>query len=326
MATLNGYYVFVTDESLNRSTKIPQHPVEKGLPLTDSVRSEPKTLSISGKIVNTEKDEASDIIAQIEKLRTSGSLIKYIGRNTAGNFMIKSFDTSHPNTVWGGAEFSMELVEVRTAKSAYDPNKQKKEEKTEHKNNPVLEVGAKVVFKGGSVYVSSDAKKAAANRERQTCKITKISTKSWSVHQYHLISTEKKYPHNVYGWVDKANIEGTTGTPTKTGSVTNAGIQQVTPNKSTVKLWALKTTSKEVTIDYVGTKDGAKTLKLTIDGKQCVKTYDSSLQIYVYFLFSAVKTEKTNSKLYTKAYRCYVPKGATMYCTADDYKKVQGGK
>ena len=239
MATINGIYVFVEDENVGYSSTIPQHPVEKGLPITDNVRNEPITLSISGKIVDTSQYKAATILSKLQALRKGGSLIKYIGRNVMGNFMIKSLDTSHPNTNWGGADFDMELVEVKIAKSAYNPKKQQTAEKDKAKNNPTLKVGALVVFKGGSVFVSSDAKKAAANRGRQTCKITKISTKSWSVHQYHLVSTEKKWPYNVYGWVDKANIEGTGGSGT--AATTNGGTQQVKTVRSSATGKASKT-------------------------------------------------------------------------------------
>lgn len=235
MATINNIYVFVEKEDLSRSSSVPQHPVEKGLPITDNVRSEPRTLSISGKIVNTSKLTASAIIKKLEAIRTGGSLVNYSGRNAAGNFAIKSFDTSHPNTNWGGADFDMELVEVRIAKSAYNAKKSN-QKSAEKANNPTLKAGAKVVFKGGPVYVSSDAKKAAANRGRSTCKIeipnsksNPIRTESWAIHPIHLVSTDGK---KVYGWVDKANIEGAgTGTGTKnstgTSAVTNAGTQQV---------------------------------------------------------------------------------------------------
>lgn len=228
MALINNIYVFVDSEKINRNTEIPQHPVEKGLPLTDSIRVEPKTLSISGKIVNVGNLKADTIVSKIEKLRTTGSLIDYKGNNVVGNFMIKSFNTDDNNKNNGGHDFDMELVEVRIAKSAYN---KKKTASSDKKNNPTLKVGAIVVFKGGSVYKASDSKNAAANRGRQTCKITLISTKSWSKHQYHLISTEKKYPYNVYGWVDKANIEGTGNTGT--ASKTNGGTQQVKKKETT---------------------------------------------------------------------------------------------
>lgn len=227
MATINNIPVLVVDETIGRDTEITQHPVEKGLPLTDTVRANPKSLSINGKIANTDKYTTDDIIAKIEALRTTGSLINYVGVDTIGNFQIKSFQTTKNNKTWGGADFDMELVEVRIAKSAY--NAPKSSSTGTAKSNPVLKVGSIVVFKGGNVYVSSDAKKAAAKRGRSTCKITIISTKSWSKHQYHLISTDGG---KVYGWVDKANIEGTgnTGTSNKT----NGGTQQVNSKTTAV--------------------------------------------------------------------------------------------
>lgn len=219
MALINNIYVLVTDEEITRETKITQHAVEEGLPITSTVRSEPKTIAISGKIVDIENTKADAIISKIEELRAAGSLIDYKGRNVAGNFQIKSFTTSHPNTIWGGANFDMELVETRIAKNSYTPPKT-----TESAGE--LKVGDIVVFKGGPVYVSSDATKAAANRGRQTCQVTKISTKSWSIHQVHLISTEKKYPENVYGWVDGPNIEGVTGyAPVPTKPKSEGGLQ-----------------------------------------------------------------------------------------------------
>ena len=223
MATINNIPILVVDEEFSRETEVPRHPVEKGLPLTDTVRASPKAISLSGKIANTNKLKTKDIISKIETLRTGGSLVKYIGRNTAGNYLIKSFNTQHPNTNWGGADFSMELVEVRIAKSSYNSKKS-----TSNKNNPVLKVGSIVVFKGGYVYVSSDAKKPAAKRGRSTCKITIINTRSWAKHQYHLISTDGKM---VYGWVDKSNIEGTGNKGTSAN--TNGGTQQVKNGKGT---------------------------------------------------------------------------------------------
>lgn len=222
MATINDIYVFVEDESLNRDTSVSQHPVEKGLPLTDTIKNNPKSLSISGMIVDAGNLKADEIISKIEALRTSGSLINYKGRNTVGNFQIKSFNTSHPNTNWGGADFDMELVEVRIAKSAYDPNAQIKRNNTTAKQSPAITKGSIVVFLGGAVYVSSDAKKPAARRSRSTCDVTIISTRSWSVHQYHLISRDGK---RVYGWVDRDRIEGAGNAGT--AYITNGGTQQV---------------------------------------------------------------------------------------------------
>lgn len=231
MATINGLAIFVETENIKYSIESTDHPTETGLPLTSSIQKQPITLSISGKIVDNGKYKASEIKSNITKLQNNGSLITYIGRNTLKNLQIQSFDCDNNKDNWGGYDYSMELKEVRIAKSSYNPSKQTTANKqaAQKKSAPNLVVGGIVVFKGGSVYVSSDAKKAAANRGRSTCKITIINKKSWATHQYHLISTDGKM---VYGWVDKSNIEGLPITST-TKSKSNGGTQQTKSGKST---------------------------------------------------------------------------------------------
>lgn len=230
MATINGLAIFVEKESVKRSIESTEHPTEKGLPLTSNVKNQPVTLSIDGAIVDNGKYKASQIKSNIEKLQRTGSLVTYKGRNTLKNLQIQSFDGDWSNTTWGGFTFSMELKEVRIAKPSYvKKTKTTKKQSTAKKNNPTLKIGARVIFKGGYVYVSSDATKASAKRGRSTCKITNINTKSWAKHQYHLISTDGK---KVYGWVDKKNIEGCSST-SSTKSKTKAGTQQVKNGKNT---------------------------------------------------------------------------------------------
>lgn len=228
MATINDIYIFVKDEKVNRDTEITQHPVEEGLPTTSTIRSKPKTISLTGAIVQYGSFSADDVIERLENLRTTGSLVKYKGRNTVGNYKIKTFDTSHPNTNTGGADFDMELVEVRITKSAYTPTQgggsggSGETGGSDTTNEPELKIGSTVVFKGGSVYYSSDARRPSATRRRSTCEIFNINLKAWSLHQYALVSTDGG---RVHGWVDVENIEGT-GT-NGTQGVTNGGTQQV---------------------------------------------------------------------------------------------------
>lgn len=226
MAILNGLYIHVTSEEMSNEVDVTTHPVEKGIDITDTVRRKAIAMSLSGKIVDYGDMKAYQVLEKIHKLQKDGSLINYTGRNIATNMQIKSFDTSHPNTNHGGADFTMELKEVRIAKSSYSPKKQAaQEQKQEEKKNPdpvSLTVGSTVVFNGGSVYVSSDATKPAATRSRSTCKITHVSNASWSTHKYHLESTDGKM---VYGWVDLGNIEG--AETSSTSGTTNAGTQQV---------------------------------------------------------------------------------------------------
>ena len=230
MALLNNIFIFVIDEKLTHAVKSTTHPVEDGVPLTDTVVAEPVTLSINGKIVDYGNDKAKDIISKIIKLKNEGSLITYTGRNKAKNMQIQSFNTTANNANWGSADFDMELKEVRIAKSPYKPKTTTKTATTKKPTTADIKVGSIVVFTGGNVYVSSDAKKAASKRSRSTCKVTKISKKSWSIHQYHLISTDGK---GVYGWVDLSNITVSSSSQTSTNKKSNGGTQQITSNSST---------------------------------------------------------------------------------------------
>lgn len=207
---------------MEREVDATSHPVEEGIPTTDMVKLKALSISLSGKIVDYDGMKASQVMEKIKAWQAAGTLILYKGRNVASSMQIRSFQTDHPNTNHGGADFSMELVQVRIAKSAYVPKKTSAQD-SQSKKNVSIKVGSKVIFKGGSVYVSSDAKKAAATRGRSTCKVTKISTHAYSIHTIHLISTDGG---KVYGWVDKANIEGVQST--STSGKTNAGMQQIT--------------------------------------------------------------------------------------------------
>ena len=228
MAILNGLYIHVVDENAEREVDATSHPVEEGVPTTDTVSVKALSIALSGKIVDYDGMKASQVLAKIRAWQEAGTLMLYQGRNVASSMQIRNFETTHPNTNNGGADFSMTLKQVRIAKSAYVPKKASDTEKeAAAKKNVTITVGSIVVFKGGSVYVSSDAKKKAATRNRSTCKVTKISTKAWSVHQYHLISTDGG---KVYGWVDKANIEGVE--TTSTSGTTNAGTQQTKTSSS----------------------------------------------------------------------------------------------
>lgn len=221
-------YVFVEKESEQRAVTSASHPTEQGLPTTSTIQKQPIELSITGRIVKNDKYDANTTKDKLTELLNTGSLITYKGRISASNMQIQSFDCEYDNKTWGGFIFSMSLKQVRIAKTSYTApttatkTQTTQAQKEEKKTTPELKVGATVVFKGGSVYTSSDASKAAATRGRSTCKITKINDKSWSKHDYHLISEDGG---KVYGWVDKSNIEGVAST--STASKANAGTKQV---------------------------------------------------------------------------------------------------
>lgn len=234
MALINNLYVQVINEDWDKSVDSTSHPVEKGFEVTDSVRKKPKTLSLSGNIVSAGNMTAEAICSKLHEMATAGSLIKFVGRKSASNMQIQSFNESYSNEIWGGFAFSMQLKEVRIAQIAYvEP----KASVANVSSTGEIKVGDIVVFKGGNVYISSDAPKAATTKGRQTCKVTQINERSWSLHDYHLISTEKVYPHNVYGWCNIEDIEGGTAggntaaktnvSPLKTSRTRANGLQQV---------------------------------------------------------------------------------------------------
>lgn len=52
MALINGVYIHVVDESVDRSMQMSEHSVETGVDVTDHVKPEAVELSLSGYIVS----------------------------------------------------------------------------------------------------------------------------------------------------------------------------------------------------------------------------------------------------------------------------------
>lgn len=252
MALINNLYIFVEDEKLARKVDSTSHPVEKGIEITDSIRNNPITLSLSGKIVDYQNLSAGEIASKIVQLQKNGSLINFSGRNVVSSLQIQSFNSTVTSGNSGGLDFDMELKEVRIAKSSYNPPP-----KSATVN---LSVGSIVVFKGGSVYRSSDAKQVAATRGRSTCEITIISNASYSVHKYHLISTDGG---KVYGWVDGNNIEGAGNAGT--AKSTNGETQQVQNGSGSAVYYTVKKGDTVYNLVNKNYKNLGKTAQWVID-------------------------------------------------------------
>lgn len=270
MALLNNIYVLVEKEDLDNDVETVTHPTETGFPTASSVRKSPVSLSISGKIANTDELTAKQIIEKLKKLQKDGSLIRYEGQCGAiNNLQIQSFKDSYNYKNYGGADFSMSLIEVKIAKSAYVAS-EKKIEKIESK--PVtFSKGDTVVFGGGHVYLSSDATKPSSTRDYGSyCEITHTALNN--KHPYHLVSKDcswgsRKY---VFGWVDEGRLFAVSET---TQGSTNGGTQQV---QSTQKNVIYHTVKKGETIYGI-----------------CHKTYKS-------YGFSVSKVIKDNPKAFSK--------------------------
>lgn len=89
---------------------------ERGRIRTEFTNYDIKTDSITASETRT----ADWVISQLDSWHKSGVLISYEGRNYAGNYQIQAFDSDHPNTVTGGANFSMTIKEFRSAANSYN--------------------------------------------------------------------------------------------------------------------------------------------------------------------------------------------------------------
>lgn len=157
MALINGMYIFVQDEKVNHEIESTNHPVEKGIDITDHIKLQPVTLSISGKIVNYNGVKANEILSKILRLQKDGSLISYSGRNVISGLQIQNFQSSHPNTNMGGLDFDMQLKQIRVAQSSYTTANQTLKPKTNSgtqqiQQNKTDNAVYHIVKKGDTVY------------------------------------------------------------------------------------------------------------------------------------------------------------------------------
>lgn len=219
MALINNIYVFCEEEQVTENATLTNYPTESGIPLTDTVRKQAVQVNLTGKIVSYDNYNANDIIDKLNELKNKGSWIQFRGVRAFDKLQIGSFTYSSNYKINGGVEFSMQLVENRVATTAYIKPTTTSTASTKIKEGDV------VIFKGGNVYVSSDASQAAAKRGKSTCKLTKISTLAGAKHIYHLISQDCTYGSSnyVYGWVDAKNV--TKDEKVSTSATTNAGYQ-----------------------------------------------------------------------------------------------------
>lgn len=152
MALINNLYVCVTDESVDRSVEVTEHPVESGLPLTDNVKRNAIKLSISGYIVDYGKTKANTISDKLYSYSKNGQYVKYVGRYKMSNALITSFNSTYTNKVNGGCEFSMEIQEIRIAKSAYTAKKTTSQKQVTKKKTTTKSKRYYVVKKGDCLW------------------------------------------------------------------------------------------------------------------------------------------------------------------------------
>ena len=125
MALINGLYIHVTDEKINKDTDVSSHSVESGINVTDTVKPKQIEISLSGKIVDVPGENGTSaftVLQQLRQFQNTGALVDYSGRNAMSGYQITSLSTSHNGDVSGGASFDMTLREFRVAQNSYTPS------------------------------------------------------------------------------------------------------------------------------------------------------------------------------------------------------------
>ena len=144
MAFINGIWIFVDTEDYAEDMESSTHPVESGIPFTDTVKKAPAEISLSGNIVDYEvggvTHKAYDVLAKIEALKNAGTLIEYRGRRHEWDMQITSFSTGHPKEVVGGATFSMTLKKCKIVKNSYVDKNGGKQQVDKGDNNKIFYV------------------------------------------------------------------------------------------------------------------------------------------------------------------------------------------
>jgi len=122
MAKLGKYNIGVVEESSSFGVNATEHPVEKGVSFTDHVERELDTFSISGKITGK---NAVKIESYLKNLMNKGTPITYVGRSRFTNVLITSIDKKQNSKIANGFAFTINLKEIRIAKSSVVRKKKK---------------------------------------------------------------------------------------------------------------------------------------------------------------------------------------------------------
>ncbi|PAD73668.1 phage baseplate protein [Paenibacillus campinasensis] len=114
MATINGHYLMVEDESYDFSVDVTEQPVEKDIDVTDHVQRKPRVLSLTGSVV----ENAAKIETFLKEASEKGTLVRYVGRTTFSG-LITGFAPTRSYRNATGFDFSLSIKEIRIATTSY---------------------------------------------------------------------------------------------------------------------------------------------------------------------------------------------------------------
>lgn len=104
----------VNKEMVNRSSTVTDNPVESGESISDHVFRQPRTIQLSGTVV-----DGAQAIATLDAMWKSGDVLTYTGRNRIENLVIQQLQSTHDAKNRKGFTFTATLKQI-TVGSAED--------------------------------------------------------------------------------------------------------------------------------------------------------------------------------------------------------------
>jgi hypothetical protein len=169
MAKLDGFYILVETEDPVFPNEVTDQPVEKGVPLSDHVQRQARSVALSGVIVGA---DAVKVRSYLISASDNGKLVKYVGR-IAFNGVISGLATSHSHKIANGFTFSFTLREIRIAETSAAG---KLPAAVKSQAAPIINAGTKKTKSTGASKSKNSTKKA----KEATQKVTFVAGSKWS--------------------------------------------------------------------------------------------------------------------------------------------------
>ncbi|MCI3027684.1 LysM peptidoglycan-binding domain-containing protein [Desemzia sp. C1] len=116
MAKLDNIYISNTTDSASYSVNVTEYPVEKGMPLSDTVIQVADTFTITGYIIDKNPE---NILNKFKSKMEKGTVVKYVGRVIASDVLITAINPSYAGNIQNGMSVSISLKKIRIPKSPW---------------------------------------------------------------------------------------------------------------------------------------------------------------------------------------------------------------
>lgn len=115
MTRIDNVKLVIEKESDGINMDVTSYPVEQGLPITDHVKRNPESTSLTGFLLGSSADRDYE---SLKKLSEKGTLVTYTGKKVAKNVIIKSISRDNGDFT-NGFSISIDLQEIRIAKTPF---------------------------------------------------------------------------------------------------------------------------------------------------------------------------------------------------------------